>query len=418
MLVGASPQGKRIKIAVPSGGFAGAVLRAFSEMDPLSLTSFLTDFAAVADPRLDRRKQYPLLEILLLCVAAGISGYQEWEAIADFGRLKLAWLRQYLPYANGIPSHDTVNRVMGLLDLRQVERCLVQWSTRTVVLPSGAHLCFDGKCLRRSVTAHQAQTAHAQGGRTAVTLLHAWCDEAGLCLGQYETERKVNEPRVLPDLLALLDVRGCVVSADAGFTQPATAAALTQAGADYVLALKRRQQQLYAATQAAFAQASTADCWDEPAEKPRHARHETRRCRVLPASVLSDALRGRWPRLQALVEVQTTRTPTKPMPHTPQPAMPAVQTRYYLTSLAVPAATLLGLVRRHWGIENRLHWVLDVVLGEDQSRKRAGQAAANYAAVRKLVLRLLQALPEKISFQRKLNQCALSDDYRHKCLRF
>ena len=319
-------------------------------MSPLTLTNFLTDFAAVTAPRLDRRKQYPLLEILFLCVAAGVSGYQEWEAIADFGRLKLPWLRQYLPYANGIPSHDTVNRVMGLLDLRQVERCLVQWSTRTVVLPSGAHLCFDGKCLRRSVTAHQAQTAHAQGGRTAVTLLHAtkslalssafscgrtavtllhaWCDEASLCLGQYETDRKVNEPRVLPDLLALLDVRGCVVSADAGFTQPATAAALTQAGADYVLALKRRQQQLYAATQAAFAQASTADCWDEPAEKPRHARHETRRCRVLPARVLSDALRGRWPRLQALVEVQTTRTPTKPMPHTPQPAMPAVQTRY------------------------------------------------------------------------------------------
>jgi len=133
----------------------------------------------------------------------------------------------------------------------------------------------------RSVTAHQAQTAHAQGGRTSVTLLHAWCDEAGLCLGQYETDHKVNEPRVLPDLLALLDVRGCVVSADAGFTQPSTAAVLVQAGADYVLALKRRQMQLYAATQAAFAQAPDADRWEAPAEKPRHARHETRRCRVV-----------------------------------------------------------------------------------------------------------------------------------------
>lgn len=387
-------------------------------MEPLNLASFLVDFAPVVDPRLDRRKQYPLLEILLLCVAAGISGYQEWEAIADFGRLKLAWLRQYLPYANGIPSHDAVNRVMGLLDLRQVERCLVQWSTRRVVLPGGAHVCFDGKCLRRSVTAHQAQTAHAQGGRASVTLLHAWCDEAGLCLGQYETDHKVNEPRVLPDLLALLDVRGCVVSADAGFTQPSTATALVQAGADYVLALKRRQLQLYAATQAAFAQAPDAACWEAPVEKPRHARHETRRCRVLPASVLPEPLRAPWPQLQAVVEVQRTRTPTRPMPHVPTAAQPVVQTRYYLTSLAAPAATLLGLVRRHWGIENRLHWVLDVVLGEDQSRKRAGRAAANYAAVRKLVLRLLQQLPEKISFQRKRNQCALDDDYRHRCLQF
>jgi len=106
------------------------------------------------------------------------------------------------------------------------------------------------------------------------------------------------------------------------------------------------------------------------------------------------------------------------MPHVRTATDPVVQTRYYLTSLAAPAATLLGLVRRHWGIENRLHWVLDVVLGEDQSRKRAGQAAANYAAVRKLVLRLLQQLPEKISFQRKQNQCALDDDYRHRCLQF
>lgn len=270
-------------------------------MEALSLTSFLTDFSGVTDPRLDRRKQYPLLEILLLCVAAGLSGYQEWEAITDFGHRKLAWLRQYLPYANGIASHDTVNRVMGLLDLRQVERCLVQWSTRRVVLPGGAQLCVDGKCLRRSVTAHQAQTAHAQGGRTPVTLLHAWCDEAGLCLGQYETDNKVNEPHVLPDLLALLDVRGCVVSADAGFTQPATAVALTQAGADYVLALKGRQQQLYAATQAAFARAPDAEVWQAPAEKPRHARHETRRCRVLPASVLPEALRAPWPQLQTLI---------------------------------------------------------------------------------------------------------------------
>lgn len=387
-------------------------------MEGLSLGSFLTDFAPVVDPRLDRRKRYPLLEILLLCVAAGVSGYQEWEAIADFGCLKLAWLRQYLPYANGIPSHDTVNRVMGLLDLRQVERCLVQWSTRSVVLPGGTHLCVDGKCLRRSVTAHQAQTAHAQGGRTPLTLLHAWCDEAGLCLGQYETDRKVNEPRVLPDLLALLDVRGCVVSADAGFTQPSTAAALLEAGADYVLALKRRQPQLYAAAQAAFAQAPDAECWEAPAEKPRHARHETRRCRVLPASVLPAGLVALWPQLRAVGEVQTTRTPTRPMPHVRPTDKPLVQTRYYLTSLAAPAHTLLGLVRRHWGIENRLHWVLDVVLGEDQSRKRAGHAAANYAAIRKMVLRLLQALPEKISFQRKQNQCALSDDYRPRCLQF
>lgn len=403
-------------------------------MDSLTLTSFLTDFAPLPDPRIARHRRYPLLEVLLLCVSAGVSGYQTWEEIVDFGRLKLDWLRQYLPFAHGIPSHDTVNRVLRLLDARAFEQCLLQWSSRSLHLPDGTQVCFDGKRLRRSATAAAQQTPYAHGGHSAVHLVHAWCDAAGLCLGQYRSGTGSHEALALPPLLALLDVRGCVVSADAAFAQPACAEALVAAGAEYVLALKANQPTLLAAAQAAFAAAEgrpAAEGGDyvAPAEKPRHGRHETRRCRVLPLAALglAAATTADWPALATVVEVTATRRFVCP-PGAPQgrPDTPTTETRYYLSSLGPAlgqassglAQRLEALVRRHWSVENRLHWVLDVVMGEDQSRKRAGHAAANYAVIRKFSLNLLRAMPETISLARKQNHCAISDDYRHRCLQF
>jgi len=285
------------------------------------------------------------------------------------------------------------------------------------VLPGGAQICLDGKRLRRSATARQQQTPRAEGGVSAVHLLHAWCDEAGLCLGQYQTPDKANEITALPDLLALLDVRGCLLTMDAIGCQKSVTQAITAAGADYLLALKGNQAALQTAVTEAFtadeaAQVPVAEVAFAPPEKPVHGRHETRTCRVLPATVLPAHLRGAdWHGLHTLVEVKATRTVVGT--ETTQS-----ETRYYLSSRPASAAAFQGYVRRHWGIENRLHWVLDVVFGEDACRKRAGYAAANCAVVRKVVLNLLQAQPEKISLNRKMNRCALSDEYREKCLQF
>lgn len=386
-------------------------------MTGLNFASLLTDFADLPDPRMARRRRYPLLEILLVNVSAGVSGYWEWEEIADFGVAKLAWLRTYLPFEEGIASHDTLNRVMSRLAPRAFEKCFIDWVGRSMVLPGGAQICLDGKRLRRSATARQQQTPHAQGGASAVHLLHAWCDEAGLCLGQYQTPDKANEITALPALLDLLDVRGCLLTMDAIGCQKSVTQAITAAGADYLLALKGNQAALQTAVSEAFAADATAplpvaELAQMPPEKPRHGRHETRSCRVLPASVLPAHLRGSdWHGLQTLVQVQATRqcVGTGQVQH---------ETRYYLSSREASAAAFGGYVRRHWGIENRLHWVLDVVFGEDACRKRAGHAAPNCAVVRKFVLNLLQAQPEKISLNRKMNRCALSDEYREKCLRF
>lgn len=381
-------------------------------MSELSLTSFLTDFAVLPDPRIARRRQYPLLEILFLCVSASLSGYEEWDEIVDFGQAKLAWLRRYLPFAAGIPAHDTLNRVMGRLDARAFEKCLIRWTRRCIVLPSGAQVCVDGKRLRRSATARQQQTPHARGGASVVHLLHAWCDDVGLCLGQYQTPNKANEITALPDLLALLDVQGCLLTMDAIGCQKSVTRAITGAGATYLLALKGNQAALQTAVEAAFAAAAPAGAAIAAGEKPARGRVETRTCRVLPATVLPAPLRGpEWVGLQTLVEVVATRTLATT-------GLVQTETRHYLSSHHGTAADFQGYVRRHWGIENRLHWVLDVVFGEDACRKRAGHAAANCAVVRKFVLNLLRTQPENKSLNRKRNLCALSDEYREKCLGF
>ena len=186
----------------------------------------------------------------------------------DFGRAKLAWLRTYLPFAAGVPSHDTLNRVMGLLEPRAFEQCLIAWARRGVTLPDGAQVCLDGKRLCRSATARQQQTPHALGGASAVHLLHAWCDEVGLCLGQYQTPDKANEITALPDLLALLEVGGCLLTMDAIGCQKSVTQAIAAAGADYLLALKGNQVALQAAVQAAFAQAPEAQAPEAQAPTP------------------------------------------------------------------------------------------------------------------------------------------------------
>ena len=301
-----------------------------------------------------------MLEILLLCVSASLSGYEEWDEIVDFGVAKLAWLRRHLPFTVGIPAQGTLNRVMSRLEPRGFEKCLIAWVQRCVKLPEGAHICLDGKRQRRSGTAWQQQTPQAQGGMSAVHLLHAWCDEAGLYLGQYQTPDKANEITALPDLLALLDVQGCLLTMDAIGCQKsvtrAIAIAIAIAGAEYLLAMKGNQPTLHTAVEAAFATTADTEAATTNGEKPAHERVETR-------------------------TVSATGVTT-------------AETRHYLSSRQASATAFQGYVRRHWSIENRLHWVLDVVFGEDHSRKRIGHVAANCAIVRKFVLNLLRAQPE------------------------
>ena len=378
-----------------------------------TLGNLIESFRSVSDPRIDRRKLYPLIEVLFLTTSAVLSGFEEWDEIVDFGEEKLTWLRKYLPFTNGIPSHDTVNRVISLIDYRAFETCFINWTTMDIELAQGTVISIDGKKIRGSATKKEQQLPHSQGGKSAIHLVHAWCHDLQLCLAQYQTETKSNEITAIPVLLDFLEIGGCIITIDAMGCQKTIAEKIVDKQADYIFGLKDNQEALSLAAFTAFKdQSAQAESSQDEQNEQNHGRKETRLCRVLPVETLPDWGQGeQWKGLKSIIQIQSQRTVL---------ASGAVEkeTRYYISSLLVDPATFNMLVRSHWNIENQLHWSLDVIFGEDQSRKRIRNVAQNFSTIRKMALNLLKAVDEKISINRKRNKCALSDHYREKTFGF
>jgi predicted transposase YbfD/YdcC len=370
------------------------------------------DFRLVNDPRLDRKKEYPLDEILFLTICAVTSGFSDWEEIADFGTAKQTWLRQYLPYKNGIPSHDTINRVMGLIDHREFESFFIAWVEGVVDTLGGKLINVDGKKLRSSVDKRLQNKPKSKGGKSAVHLVEAWCSELGMCLGQYKTEDKSNEITAIPALLNLLEICGCIITIDAMGCQKDIAEIIVGKGADYILGLKGNQEKIHHAVQLLFKRhAGVIDTSVE--EYFGHGRGEIRTCRVLSASLLDESILSEWKGLTTLIEIYSERAVWAA-------DKGSMEYRYYLGSKDQSAAIYNTQIREHWGIENKLHWSMDVTFGEDKSRKRAGNAAQNFGIIRRLALNLLKNNGDKplVSIKRRMNKAALDDEYRMKTLRF
>lgn len=385
----------------------------------VSLQSLVTVFEGVPDFRIDRHKKYTLGEILFLTLSAVISGFTEWEEIADFGEEKLGWLRGFYLYENGTPSHDTINRVVSLLDYRAFEEHFIRWATQDIKLPDGTVINVDGKKLRGSATKKEQQTPHSEGGKGAVHLVQAWCNELQLCLGQYKTEDKSNEITAIPALLEWLDVRGCIITIDAMGCQKAIAQQIIKQEADYVLGLKNNHSKLLEDVKGLFEQAGIITEQELQLEmEPEHLQEQTSRghgrlekrvCRILPAYLLGEAFQLEWAGLQSIVEITAHR-------YVMASGQFSLERRYYISSLNSGATEFNQIVRSHWAIENNLHWSLDVQFKEDQSRKRAHNAAANFAIILRFALSLLKKYPEKISIHRKQNKSAMSDKYREQIM--
>ena len=385
----------------------------------VSLQSLVTVFEGVPDFRIDRHKKYTLGEILFLTLSAVISGFTEWEEIADFGEEKLGWLRGFYLYENGTPSHDTINRVVSLLDYRAFEEHFIRWATQDIKLPDGTVINVDGKKLRGSATKKEQQTPHSEGGKGAVHLVQAWCNELQLCLGQYKTEDKSNEITAIPALLEWLDVRGCIITIDAMGCQKVIAQQIIKQEADYVLGLKNNHSKLLEDVKGLFEQAGIITEQELQLEmEPEHLQEQTSRghgrlekrvCRILPAYLLGEEFQLEWAGLQSIVEITAHR-------YVMASGQFSLERRYYISSLNSGATEFNQIVRSHWAIENNLHWSLDVQFKEDQSRKRAHNAAANFAIILRFALSLLKKYPEKISIHRKQNKSAMSDKYREQIM--
>jgi predicted transposase YbfD/YdcC len=376
-------------------------------------STFLTRFEGVNDPRLLRKQLYPLNEILFLCVNAVLCGYEDWDEIADFGKAKITWFRQFLPYKNGICSHDTVNRVMGLIDYREFEQFFVAWVESLVGILNGKMIHIDGKLLCGSVEKKLQQTSHSEGGKSAVHLVSAWSSELNFCLGQYKTEDKSNEITAIPALLDMLEIGGSLISIDAMGCQKKIASKIIDKEGDYLLGLKNNQASLNEAVKLLFEAKKSISEPHETAEINRD-RFEVRHCRVLPAKFLPANLINEWPNLTNLIQIEAFRGICSKENDF------SVEFRYYISSKNESAEFFNKAVRAHWSIENNLHWALDVQFGEDKSRKKSNNSSQNFALIRKIALNLLKNNSDdsKISIKRRKNKCTLFDDYRFKTLRF
>ena len=360
-------------------------------------------FADLEDPRQASKVKHSVQDIVVLAILAVISNAQSWSEIAEFGRTKEAWLKQYLPLENGIPSHDTIQRVFQLLNPDDLMSRFVTWTKQVMIETQGYQIAIDGKTMRRS---HDA--AHDQ---KALHLVRAWATEQGLILGQQRVEVKENEIVAIPKLLETLIVKGCIVTLDAMGCQTAIATQIHEAGGDYVLALKENHPHLYQHAVDYFQHAHQTDFrfiadhdYARSVNKG-HGRVETRECWLIRDTGAMPQFRDDygWTGLKAIVMVRRQRqTPTGS----------SEDIAYYITSLSSGADVILHTIRRHWAIENECHWVLDVIFDEDRSRIRLGDSPENFAVIRNIALTLLKQDTSKGSLKGKRFKASLNDDFR------
>ncbi len=354
-------------------------------MLPLPTTSLRTAFAQLADPRRPGRTlTFPLTEIITIAFCAVIGGANSWVAVETFGQAKQAWFQRFLHLENGIPSHDTFGRVFALLNPLAFQNCFREWIAGVCERLGIRHVAIDGKRL--------AGSQDTGLGVKAIHLVSAWATEVRLTLGQVAVDEKSNEITAIPKLLEMLEIAGALVTIDAMGCQKEIAAQIRERQADYVLAVKENQPHLHEDLERLFREALEQETleanWDyHQSVAKSHGRDEVRLCWVLHDR---DGIRDRelWKDLSSVIVVVTERG-VGDSSHS--------EVRYYISSREGSAAEFAQAIRRHWGIENECHWVLDVVFREDGSRIHKDQEAENVGWLRRMVLSLLKQVKGKRS---------------------
>lgn len=340
--------------------------------------NFAGMFSEIEDPR-GHGVDHPLLSILVLCLCAVICGADGPTAIMDFGNARRDWLEKLVPFPNGIPSHDTIGRVLAMLNPDKLEAAFSGWMKRVVELGEGEVVAIDGKSLRRA--------RRMSSGDSFVHMVSAFASANGVVLAQVKTDDKSNEITAIPRLLELLEIRGCIVTIDAMGCQREIAEQVVAKGADYLLAVKGNQPKLLEAVsehlEAKTSQARRpADVSFFETKNKGHGRREVRRCWTCPVPKKFD-LEENWPGLATLVLIQSERTVGEKR---------TVVDHWYISSRkGLSGEQALRAKRAHWSIENQLHWVLDVTFSEDQSRLRTENAAENLAVIRHQALNALKS---------------------------
>jgi predicted transposase YbfD/YdcC len=379
--------------------------------DLSALNRLRTAFANLPDTRQPGKVCHRLDEVLMCAFCAVMCDADCFTDMADFTETQLSWLRQFLPLEHGAPSHDVFRNVLMMVQPQALLDILARWCGSL----QGLQVSIDGKTLRG--------THDAELGRHRVHLLRAWVDAHGLSAGQVVCHEKSNELEAIPRLLASLELRGATVTLDAMGTQPAIAAQIDDAGADYVLALKANQKTALAAVQAAFGDSDNTPLAPgevrPPSPPPSGALHiETLelshgRCEHRHYQLLGELdwfhKSWKWQGLQAVGKVRREVQRSHAGP-------PQLEDHYFLCSFKDDVQRFADLVRGHWAVENRCHWVLDVTFGEDHCQVRDRTAAHNFSILRELVMKVLRDMPSKLSLRRQRRRAALDPSFRLQLL--
>lgn len=346
-------------------------------METEKLLTITKYFEPLKDPRILLKNTHKLIDIIVLAICGVIAGADKWTQIEEFGKTHISWFKQFLELPHGIPSHDTFGRVFSIISPHKFQECFRAWINAVFTVTEGQVIAIDGKTLRRS--------HNKSSNKSALHLVHAWATENGLLLGQVKTKEKSNEITAIPELLEILQLKGCIITIDAMGCQKKIAEQIHLQGGDYVLAVKDNQGDLKKSLEKTFEKAKelkfNAMVYSEHQSiEKEHGRVETRTCYVLHLMYLHE-FKLKWKGLQSLVMIESERFYQGEIQK---------EKRYYISSLKPEAAKIASAVRMHWRVENALHWSLDVAFREDECRVRIGDAAENFSLLRKIALTCLK----------------------------
>ena len=357
-------------------------------------------FGSIEDPRSHINQLHNLEDILLIGIISVICGAETWKQMVEFSTSKEEFLRKFLELPNGIPSDDTINRVFSSIDSSQFETCFIDWVNSISKLSKGQVIAIDGKTLRG---------AKSHGKKSPVHMVSAWADQNNLVLGQVRVNEKSNEITAIPILLETLFIEGNIITIDAMGTQTDIANKIIENQADYILAVKENQEQLLEEIKDEFR--FSKNIKTDINIDYGHGRIETRKCSVVSDFQFIENNNNKWNKLNQVIKIESLREFKN------SDKLPEKATRYYISSLKDTAINYQKNIRSHWGVENKLHWTLDVAFSEDASRKRNNNAAQNYSILLKIALNLLKnEKTERQGIAGKRLKAGWNEDYLLKVL--
>jgi predicted transposase YbfD/YdcC len=363
-----------------------------------AMTAIMEHFGRLPDPRTKVHKiRHKLYDIVFITIAAVICGAGDWYEIEDYGQDNEQWLRQFLELPEGLPSHDTYNRVFSLFDPKALQSCFIGWVQSIACISEGQIVSIDGKQMRSS---------GEQGSKAIIHMVSAWCNTNNMVLGQVKVNDKSNEITAIPALLDVLMIKGCWVTIDAMGCQTEIAQKIKDVEAEYILAVKNNQKHLHDDIKEAFEQ--TPDTEIDVQYNVDHGRIEKRTCCII-TDMDWICNKDQWVGLRTIIEIISERTDKAT-------GEKEIQMRHYISSVIATAEQFNNAIRKHWGIENKLHWTLDVCFEEDAGTKRAGTAAENFSFISKVALNLLNKSEvsrggKKFSINRKRKKADRDKDY-------